>query len=186
MNKLHTIVRKLVSAGSCPAPLDVQPGNRGPASTGSGGYWTTPSGAVCHYPAAYRRAFGRPTYHRSTRAITVGQEWLDAAQSLPLSGVDPKSVQRELGRRAARARVIRSVRVIPRLDLARCLVCSQRVQGVPPHGLAPIHASDCEECGSWYHADCAAWVEHHCGRFGCEGVLSHVNTLVSPTELFRN
>lgn len=50
-----------------------------PRTVGESYYWTTPSGAICHHPSAYRAHFGRPIYQASTRRVVVGEQW--AAQA---------------------------------------------------------------------------------------------------------
>lgn len=58
------------------APIRVVDGAKAPQQLGESGYWTTPSGAICRHPSAYRRAFGRPVYNASTVRVEVGREWL--------------------------------------------------------------------------------------------------------------
>ena len=72
----RTILR---SAGQTQANIKIQiiPGIAlAPRTVGESYYWTTPSGAICHHPNAYSRAFGRPVYHGSTRRVIVGSEWI--------------------------------------------------------------------------------------------------------------
>jgi hypothetical protein len=63
-------------------PIEVVDGDQAPKRRGTGYYWETPSGQVCHHPNAYRRAFGRPVYCASTVRVEVGREWL-AAHRIP-------------------------------------------------------------------------------------------------------
>jgi hypothetical protein len=68
------------------APIVVVDGTQAPQRRGTGYYFETPSGQICHHPNAYRRAFGRPIYCASTVRVEVGREWL-AAKCIPVEAV---------------------------------------------------------------------------------------------------
>lgn len=51
-------------------------GNCPPSLIGKRGHWTTKSGITVIYPNAYRRAWGKPIYHKSTRKILIGKEYI--------------------------------------------------------------------------------------------------------------
>jgi len=63
-------------------PIRVVDGDQAPQLLGTSYHWETPSGQICRYPSAYRRAFGRPVYCASTRRVEVGREWL-ASRRIP-------------------------------------------------------------------------------------------------------
>ena len=69
-------------------PIVVVDGNRPPTREGTGYYWVTPNGNVCHHPRAYRRAFGRPIYCASTARVEVGRQWL-IARAIPERAMYP-------------------------------------------------------------------------------------------------
>ena len=56
--------------------VEVLPGGDAPHVAGRSYYWVTPGGRPVHYPAAYRRAYGRPVYRPSSRRVEVGVDWL--------------------------------------------------------------------------------------------------------------
>jgi len=60
-------------------PVEVVEGDSAPSVAGESYYHTTPSGELCEYPSAYRKAFGRPVYHPSTRRVEVGADWRPAS-----------------------------------------------------------------------------------------------------------
>ena len=69
-------IRALAGATGCPWRIVVVPGGAAPAVVGRGYHWRNASGDIIRHPGAYRRAYGRPIYHASTRRIEVGAEWL--------------------------------------------------------------------------------------------------------------
>ena len=50
--------------------------NLQPRVAGEGPRWTTRGGEPIRYPGAYRRAYGKPIYVPSERALVVGRNWL--------------------------------------------------------------------------------------------------------------
>jgi hypothetical protein len=70
------VVRAFVNLSGTPYPIEFVDGFAEPAVTGRSYHWTTPGGKPVYYPNAYRRAWGKPVYHCSTRAIQVGKGWL--------------------------------------------------------------------------------------------------------------
>lgn len=71
----NRFVRGWVGAGPH-WPVVVVPGDGSPSPEGCAAYYTNARGNVVHHPNAYRRAWGKPTYHHSTRRVEVGDEWL--------------------------------------------------------------------------------------------------------------
>jgi hypothetical protein len=64
-------------------PIAVVDGEASPVVVGESAQWTTPGGSPVRYPNAYRRAWGKPVYHCSTRRVVVGRQWL-TARSIPV------------------------------------------------------------------------------------------------------
>ena len=59
-------------------PVIVIEGHLPPKLLGERARYTTPNGKPVRYPNAYRRAWGKPVYHCSTRRVVVGTGWLAA------------------------------------------------------------------------------------------------------------
>ena len=62
--------------GYAAAPIVMVDGNSKPKWKGSSYCHTNKSGAIIHYPNAYRKTYGKPIYVASTRHIEVGQKWV--------------------------------------------------------------------------------------------------------------
>lgn len=67
--------RKAAGAGAR-VRVELVVGDESPRQIGTAAYWETPSGARCHYPNAYRKAYGRPVYIHSTIRVQVGAGWM--------------------------------------------------------------------------------------------------------------
>ena len=57
-------------------PVEIVMGTARPYLQGESWRYETPSGKPVYHPNAYRRAYGKPVYVRSTRRIVVGAAWL--------------------------------------------------------------------------------------------------------------
>lgn len=56
--------------------------NTAPKLKGYSGHYENKSGDVIRYPNAYRKAWGKPIYIKSTLRIEVGAQWLLSSMSL--------------------------------------------------------------------------------------------------------
>lgn len=74
------IIRKLAKV-QYSYPICIVPGNKAPILAGESAYYTNKSGDIVRHPNAYRRAFGKPIYHHSTRRIEVGEKWFSSCFS---------------------------------------------------------------------------------------------------------
>lgn len=74
--KMSKAVRAAVNASGTSYPIRIVDGSAAaPELVGRSYYHTTPGGKLVRYPNAYGY---RTIYHASTRAITVGRDWLFA------------------------------------------------------------------------------------------------------------
>lgn len=60
--------------------MEIEDSAQPPILVGRSYHWRTPGGDLVHSPNAYRRKFGRPIYHPSSRKIEVGSLWLKACE----------------------------------------------------------------------------------------------------------
>lgn len=60
---------------NCPVIIK-QNSKQPPKKSGCGYYFTNKSGDIIHSPSAYRRAWGKPIYNKSTLRVTVGDKWI--------------------------------------------------------------------------------------------------------------
>lgn len=77
--KMSKAVRAAVNASGTSYPIRIVDGSAAaPELVGESHHYVTPGGKPVYHPNAYRRAWGKPIYVSSTRAITVGRDWLFA------------------------------------------------------------------------------------------------------------
>jgi len=58
------------------APIIIVEGDQSPNWKGCSFYWTTKTGKPVYYPNAYRKAWGKTIYVRSSIRIEVGKNWV--------------------------------------------------------------------------------------------------------------
>jgi len=68
-------IRKSAGANNN-TPIHIVEGSLPPKLCGKSGYYINASGDIIHHPNAYRKAWGKPIYIRSTIRVEVGSEWL--------------------------------------------------------------------------------------------------------------
>jgi hypothetical protein len=68
-------IRKSVGAHTN-CPVVIVNGSSPPKLIGSSFYYENKSGDIIWHPLAYRKAWGKPIYIRSTKRVEVGSEWL--------------------------------------------------------------------------------------------------------------
>jgi hypothetical protein len=88
--------------GSSSAPIVVEDSSAAPYWVGDSFHYENKSGDRIRYPNAYRRAWGKPIYVKSTRRIMVGKEWLKQLEidliQVKLSRRRGKLVRRDLAK----------------------------------------------------------------------------------------
>ena len=72
---LKRLIRKSVGANNN-TPVHIIEGNMPPKLRGKIWHYTNKSGDIIHHPNAYRAAWGKPIYIRSTIRVEVGSDWL--------------------------------------------------------------------------------------------------------------
>lgn len=75
-------VRAACNRSRSPFPIVPVDGGSAPRVVGTSPHYRNASGDIIRHPSAYRKAWGKPIYHASTKRIEVGRDWL-AAQGLP-------------------------------------------------------------------------------------------------------
>lgn len=74
---LKTSIRKSIGLNrSGSPPIQVVSGRQAPKLSGQSFYFTNKKGDIIRFPNAYRTAWGKPIYHKSSRRIEVGRNWL--------------------------------------------------------------------------------------------------------------
>lgn len=73
---LSRAVRRYVGATGKPWPIETVDGFKAPKLVGRSYHYENASGDLIRYPSAYRKAYGKPIYCASTKAIIVGRGWL--------------------------------------------------------------------------------------------------------------
>ena len=75
--QLREAIRVAAECRVVTVPVEVEQGDAAPQLVGEEGYHTfKDSNRVCHYPGSARMHGYKTEYHRSTRRVTVGANWL--------------------------------------------------------------------------------------------------------------
>ena len=75
--QLRAAIRVAAECRVVTVPVEVEQGDAAPQLVGEEGYHTfKDSNRVCHYPGSARMHGYKTEYHRSTRRVTVGENWL--------------------------------------------------------------------------------------------------------------
>jgi hypothetical protein len=83
MKKMDKLARKCVCEffglqANMNRPVKIVDGSDQPKRLGKDSHWINGRGDIVHYPSAYRRKYGKPTYVCSTVSYTIGRLWLEA------------------------------------------------------------------------------------------------------------
>lgn len=80
----RTALRRLLGYdGDTSIPIVVVAGDGEPVTFGRAGHYETKTGILVRHPNAYRAAWGKPIYVRSTFYIQIGADWLRRAFPQP-------------------------------------------------------------------------------------------------------
>jgi hypothetical protein len=86
--------------GYSAAPIELEDNKLPPYWKGHSFHFENKSGDLIRHPTAYRKAWGKPIYIRSTRRIVVGKDWVKQLEidliQLKLSRQRKKFVSKEL------------------------------------------------------------------------------------------
>jgi hypothetical protein len=83
---LRKWIREVAGAKCTNYPIVVVKGENPPALKGKSWHYVNKSGDVIRHVNAYKQAWGKPIYVRSTRRIEVGSDWL-------LTGLSHKKIK---------------------------------------------------------------------------------------------
>lgn len=83
-NVIRTIrsLIRLLSNTDTVCPIKIVPGDSGPTLVGSRGCFKNKRGDIIRHPTAYKNAWGKPIYHKSTLRIEVGADWFNRNLSI--------------------------------------------------------------------------------------------------------